>query len=123
MAHCCDCGLIASITDAGTRGFPQSVVKPDDRETASRPPMTTRSALWTEPPRARNGARNGGLARRRLFSRFPVFRAEFQNREVPSVGCLNNTANIPIKKAIQIYPSNASDAATNRASIEGRTSP
>ena len=56
-------------------------------------------------------------------SRFPIFRAEFQNREVPSVGCLNNTANIPIKKAIQIYPSNASDAATNRASIEGRTSP
>src|SRR6266436_2115673 len=61
MAHCCDCGLIASITDAGTRGFPQSVVKPDGRETASHPPMTTRSALWTEPPRARNGARNDGL--------------------------------------------------------------
>src|SRR5262249_61804072 len=59
----------------------------------------------------------------RSFSRFPVFHAEFQNREVPSAGCLNNTANIPIKNAIQIYPSNASDAATNRASVEGRTSP
>jgi hypothetical protein len=61
MAHCRDCGLIAPITDAGTEGFPQLVVKPDGRETASRSPMTTRSAVWTEPPRARNGAHNGGL--------------------------------------------------------------
>src|SRR5262249_12584684 len=54
MAHYCDCGLIPPITDAATRGSPQSVVKPDGRETASRSPMTTRSAIWTEPLHARS---------------------------------------------------------------------
>jgi hypothetical protein len=41
----------------------------------------------------------GGLA---IVQPLPVFAPSFQNREVPSAGCLNNTANIPIKNAIQI---------------------